>query len=171
MDYRKVNDEVLYPNERFATLDAAGMEFLKREALKNPRKRIRFCSHQGMDEKIHEMFIVHAKDAYVRPHKHINKSESLYLIEGEVDVIFLDDDGQIIKKVEMGPMASGKLFYYRLTDPIYHTFYIKSDLICFYEVTQGPFNREDTIFPSWAPDGSDPSHVVKFMDSLNTKGD
>ncbi len=166
MDYRKINDEVLYPSERFVSLKALDMAFLKTEAFKNPRKRIRFCTHQGMDDKIHEMFIVHAKDAYVRPHKHVNKSESLYLIEGEVDVIFLDDQGKIIKRVEMGPPASGKLFYYRLSEPLYHTFCIKTDLICFYEVTQGPFNREDTIFPSWAPDGSDDKKVKVFLNKL-----
>ncbi len=167
MDYRKVNDEVLYPNERFVNLNAADMTFLKAEAFKNPRKRIRLCTHQSTDDNVHEMFIVHVKDAYVRPHKHINKSESLYLIEGEVDVIFFNDHGEIIKKVEMGSPISGKFFYYRLADPFFHTFCIKTDLICFYEVTEGPFNRVDTVFPSWAPDGNDKKSVEVFMRKID----
>lgn len=167
MDYRKVNDEVLYPNERFVSLNAVDLAFLKAEAFKNPRKRIRICTHQSTDDKVHEMFIVHAKDAYVRPHKHIHKSESLYLMEGEVDVIFFDDQGNIIKRIEMGSPASGKLFYYRLTDPLYHTLCIKTGLICFYEVTEGPFNRADTVFPSWAPDGSDDKKAKNFLNKLS----
>ena len=167
MDYRKVNDEVLYPNERFVHLNAIDLAFLKTEAFKNPRKRIRLCTHQSVDDKIHEMFIVHTKDAYVRPHKHINKSESFYLIEGEVDVIFFDDHGDISKKVEMGSPFSGKFFYYRISDPFFHTFCIKTDLICFYEVTEGPFNRFDTIFPTWAPDGSDVEQAKEFLNKLS----
>ena len=121
------------------------------------------------------MFIVHAKDAYVRPHKHVNKPESLFLIEGEVDVVFFDDLGGITKIVEMGPMTSGKTFYYRLADPWFHTLCIKTDVIVFYEVTQGPFNREETVFPSWAPDGSDFSEVEAYMQGVtksicNNKG-
>ncbi len=169
MKYRKINDEVLYPNDRFVSLNGADLTFFKEEALKNPRQRIRLCAHQGMDDRVHEMFIIHAKDAYVRPHKHINKAESLYLIEGEVDVVFFDDEGHMTKRVEMGPPLSGKTFYYRLSDPWYHTLCINTDLICFYEVTQGPFNREDTVFPSWAPDGSDLSQAEKFMSSVRDR--
>jgi len=163
MEFRKVSDEVLYPSEQLVKLNADNLAFLKTEAVKNLRKRSRICTHQSKEDKIHEMFIVLTKESYIRPHKHINKSESFYLIEGEVDVIFLDDEGQIIKKVEMGPVHSGKTFYYRLTDPFYHTFYIKSEVICFHEVTQGPFNREDTVFPAWAPDGSDQNEVDEYM--------
>ena len=38
-----------------------------------PRQRARICSHRTVDEAIHEMFIVHHKTAYVRPHKHCKK--------------------------------------------------------------------------------------------------
>jgi cupin fold WbuC family metalloprotein len=166
MDYRKVNDEVLYPNEQFVSLNATDLAFLKTESFKNPRKRIRLCAHQSMDDKIHEMFIVHTRDAYVRPHKHLNKTESFYLIQGEVDVVFFDDEGRVIRKVEMGELASGKEFYYRLCEPLYHTLLIKSDVICFFEVTSGPFDPKDTVFPSWAPDGSDPGQVKHFMQGV-----
>ncbi len=170
MNYRKENDEVLYPKDRFVVLNAADLAFLKAQAFKNPRKRIRICTHQSKDDKVHEMFIVHTKDAYVRPHKHINRSESTYLIEGEVDVILFDDDGEIIKRIEMGPPASGKIFYYRSADPFFHTFCIKTDWICFYETIGGPFNRSDIVFPSWAPDGSDPSQVEKFIRVIRDSG-
>ena len=67
MNYLKINDEVLYPSERFVDLSAANLVFLKAEAIKNPRKRIRLCAHQSTDDKVHEMFIVHAKVAFFNP--------------------------------------------------------------------------------------------------------
>ena len=166
MAYREFNDEVLYSEDTFVKVSVKDLVYLKKEAMKNPRQRIRLCTHQDVGDKIHEMFIVHNRDAYVRPHKHLSKTESLYLIEGEVDVIFFDDDGHIIRKVEMGELASGKEFYYRLCEPLYHTLQIKSDVICFFEVTSGPFDPKATVFPSWAPDGKDDQEIKRFMNEL-----
>ncbi|MDE2223604.1 MAG: WbuC family cupin fold metalloprotein, partial [Candidatus Omnitrophica bacterium] len=99
MAYRKFNDEVFYPADKFVTIDGTDLAFLKAEAMKNLRRRMRLCAHQTVDDRIHEMFIVHTRDAYVRPHKHLNKTESFFLLEGEVEVVFFDDDGGIIRKV------------------------------------------------------------------------
>lgn len=167
MAYRKFNDEVLYPEGDFVSVDAQVLSFLKAGALKNPRQRLRLCTHQDVSDKVHEMFIVHTRQAYVRPHKHLKRDESFYLIEGEVDVVFFDDDGRIRKKVEMGDLASGKTFYYRLNEPLYHTLKIKSDVICFFEVTSGPFDPQDTQFPVWAPDGKDEQKVRNFIEGLS----
>ena len=165
--YKKINDEVLYPAQGFVSVKAEDIAFLKAEALKNPRKRIRLCTHQSMDDKVHEMFIVHGKDAYVRPHRHLNKAESLFLMEGEADALFFNDSGQAVRRIEMGALGSGKQFYYRLCEPVYHTLLIKSEAICFFEVTSGPFTVKDTEFPSWAPDGKDEALARKYMNGLN----
>ena len=78
MEYRKINDEVLYSDGRFVELNSLDLSFLKAAALKNPRKRIRLCTHKDADAKVHEMFIIHTKDAYVRPHRHMSRVESLF---------------------------------------------------------------------------------------------
>lgn len=166
MEYRKINDEVLYPKERLVSLKTGDLAFLKAEALKNARKRLRLCAHQSTNDKIHEMFIVHGKDAYVRPHRHLNKTESLYLMEGEADAIFFSDTGQVVQRLEMGVLGSGKKFYYRLCEPVYHTLLIKSETISFFEVTSGPFDLRDTEFPLWAPDGKDEALARRFMNGL-----
>ena len=44
---------------------------------------------------------------------------------------------------------------------------IASEFLVFKETTRGPFIREDTIFPNWAPDGKDESLVDKYFYSLN----
>ena len=166
MENRKINDEVLYPKDKFVSLKAADLQFLKTEALKNPRQRIRLCAHANLDDKVHEMFIVHGADAYVRPHRHLNKTESLFLVEGEADAIFFNDAGDVVQRIAMGPMGSGKQFYYRLCEPLYHSLFIKSDAISFFEVTSGPFNPDDTQFPSWAPDGKDETKARQYMNAL-----
>jgi len=148
--FHKESDEVLYPDDDVVLIASGDLDELKRLASKNPRKRIRICGHKSPDDALHEMFIIHTNETYVRPHKHLGKAESFSILEGRVDVVLFHDDGSIRQVVNMGAPDSGLPFYYRLDDPIYHTLLIRTDFLVFHEVTQGPFNREQTIFADWS---------------------
>ena len=76
----------------------------------HPRSRIRLCAHPDVNDTLHEMLIVHEKGTYVRPHKHLNKTESVHIIEGSVDVVIFDDDGNITDVIQMGDYKSGRNF-------------------------------------------------------------
>jgi len=160
---RKESDEVLYPAEDVVVLDARTLEELKRLAMLNPRKRVRLCGHRSPDDLLHEMFIIHTRDTYVRPHKHLGKAESFSILEGEVDVVLFEEDGRIARTIPMGAPGSGKPFYYRLADPIFHTLLIRTDFLVFHEATEGPFRREQTVFAPWAPENAD---VFSWQTSL-----
>lgn len=167
VEYRKINDEVLYPDGKFVGLKASDLAFLRTQAARNPRKTIRLCAHQSVEDKVHEMFIVHGRDTYVRPHRHLNKTESFFLMEGEADAVFFSDDGKVVRRIAMGAPGSGKQFYYRLCEPLYHTLIIRTETISFFEVTGGPFAAEDTQFPPWAPDGKDKALAGQYMQGLD----
>lgn len=162
---RKESAEVLYPEEEIVFVGSTDLEELKRLALLNPRQRVRLCTHRSPDDPLHEMFIVHTRDCYVRPHKHVGKSESMTVLEGIVDVVLFSDDGSIRDVVPMGAPGSGRIFYQRLSDPVYHTLIIRSEFLVFQETTGGPFVRENTVFPEWAPveQGAAPA---EFMDKI-----
>ena len=149
--FRRENDEVLYPEQDVVAVDKSCLDELKRLAQLNPRQRVRLCTHRSPNDPLHEMFIVHMRDCYVRPHKHLGKSESMTILEGEVDVVLFDEDGSIRQVVRMGAPDTGKVFYQRLSDPIYHTLIIRSEFLVFKECTEGPFLRENIVFPEWAP--------------------
>jgi len=165
---KKESDEVLYPVNEIVSVCSTDLKELKRLALLNSRHRIRLCSHQNPMEKIQEMFIVHTSDCYVRPHKHIGKIESMSILEGEVDVVLFHEDGSIREVINMGTIESGKKFYNRISEPVYHTLLIRSDFLVFHEITEGPFNREDTIFPDWAPeiDGRESIDFINHVDGI-----
>jgi cupin fold WbuC family metalloprotein len=163
MPPRVESAEVLYATERIVTVDARGIAELKRAAAGNPRRRIRLCAHAGVDDRLHEMLIVHTRDTYVRPHKHIGKSESFHVIEGEVDVVIFDDDGDVTEVIQMGTIASGRPFFYRIATPLFHTLLIRSAELVFHETTNGPFNRADTVFAPWAPDETSAADVEQFV--------
>jgi cupin fold WbuC family metalloprotein len=164
--FREHNAEVLYAEDPIVQVDQRDIELLVARAAKNPRKRIRLCAHKDVNDKLHEMLIVHARECYVRPHKHLAKSESFHVIKGIVDIALLDEAGQLAEVIPMGDYASGRTFYYRLADPYYHTLLIRSDYVIFHEITNGPFNRADTIFAPWSPEETDPVAVAGFVSRL-----
>jgi len=167
MRTKQQNLEVLYSDEPIVKIQRSDMEFLKQKSCSNDRQRIRLCTHKDVDDKLHEMFIVHGKDAYVRPHKHLHKSESFHVIEGEVDVVLFDDSGNITEVIKMGEYSTGRNFYFRIAEPYYHTLLIRSDILVFHETTNGPFNYSDTVFADWSPDQSDMPGQREFIARVN----
>lgn len=167
--FREHNAEVLYTDDPIVQVDGKDIEFLVARAAQNPRKRIRLCAHRNVNDRLHEMLIVHARDTYVRPHKHLAKSESFHIIRGVVDIVLLNDSGELVEVVPMGDYASGRKFFYRLADPLYHTLLIRSDYVIFHEITNGPFNRADTVFAPWSPEETDAEAVTRFILDLDRR--
>jgi len=158
IEFIKESDEVFYPDENLVVVGNKELDKLKQLALCNDRQRARLCTHNSPESKLHEMFIVHAKECYVRPHKHVGKDESISILEGEADVVMFDDDGEINQVINTTVSNSSKAFYCRIPDSIYHMLIIRTEFLVFYECTQGPFIRDDTVFPEWAPLDEDPEN-------------
>lgn len=166
-NYRTLNPEVLYSEAAITTTDRSDIDRFKQLSSKNPRRRIRLCAHGSPDDRLHEMLIVHERGTYVRPHKHPGKTESTHIIEGLVDVVVFDDDGRVEEVIRMGDYASGRVFYYRMATPVFHTLIIRSDVLVFHEITNGPFERKDTVFAPWAPGDNDTNFINTFMADLD----
>jgi cupin fold WbuC family metalloprotein len=169
MQFRIENPEVLYTKGVYTTTDLYDVNLIKKLSLKNARKRIRICAHANPNECLHEMIIVHERNTFVRPHKHLNKTESVHIIEGEVDIVVFDDIGNIERVIQMGEYSSGKIFFYRMDNPEYHTLIIRSNFLVFHETTSGPFNTKDTIFPEWGPNSDDLITVNNYIKIIDEK--
>ena len=163
-NWLKESDEVYYSNSKIPMISKKEINFLVNKSKLNSRKRCRVCLHNNTNEVSQEMFIVHLNECYVRPHKHIDKVESMLVIEGDADAIFFDDNGKVIMKIELSNFESGKSFFYRIPKNIFHMLIIRSEYFVFKENTLGPFNRESLIFPNWAPEIYDET----FVESINT---
>jgi cupin fold WbuC family metalloprotein len=166
---RAESSEVRYATDAVVLVDAGDVAGLKRAAVENSRRRIRLYAHHSVDDRLHEMLIVHTSDTYVRPHKHIGKSESFHVVEGDVDVVVFDDDGDVTEVIRMGAFASGRPFYYRIAEPLFHTLLIRSEILVFHETTSGPFRRADTVFAPWAPADGDAAAVHRYLAELEAR--
>lgn len=159
---RQVGEEVFYNDSPSVSISRGEIDFLKGHAAATARHRGRICTHGAPESSFHEMFIVHPRDAYVRPHMHLGKEESFHIIEGSVDVVIFKERGEIADIIHMGDYASGLTFYHRIGTSCYHMFLIRSDELIFHEATTGPFSREETIFAPWSPDDADRDGVDRF---------
>jgi len=163
----RVSEEVIHASQNRSLLSKIDIEKLISLAEQTPRKRIRFCSHQSSKEIQHEMFIVHPYMAYVRPHKHLKKPESMFVLYGEVDYVMFDEFGNVTQSIQMGTYDSGKPFYHTIRTEVFHSLLIHSDWLVFLEVTQGPFDKENTVFAEWAPMEEDLQAVKTFVNKIN----
>ena len=133
---------------------------------KTQRGRVRFCAHRDPSAAQHEMFIVHPRHAYIPPHMHSSKSESLLVLAGIVDYFIFDNTGLIVQKIRLGDLQSGNCFYYRLNNSIYHSMLIHSETLVFLETSRGPFVREETHVAPWAPVDGDGESQDQFLGLL-----
>lgn len=150
MKIKKENVAVQYALDSVLTISQQDISLLIEQVKHMPQGRIRLCTHHSLESAVHEMLIVLKKNSYIRPHKHTKKVESFHIIQGACDVVLFNDNGSIKQKITLGDYQSGKNFYYRLTDPLFHTVIVHSDLLVFHETTEGPFRPTETIYADWS---------------------
>lgn len=163
----RVNDEVFIAVPSIVYLGDEEAAFLKQKAAQSPRKRARICAHKSNEDGLHEMLIAISAGSYIHPHKHIAKSESFHIVEGLVDVMILDDQGALVDVVKLGEPGSGRSYYYRLSDSLFHTLIIRSEMLVMHEVTNGPFNKEQTILAPFAPAEGDGKAASEYMERIS----
>lgn len=162
----RINSEIFVAQEPIVVLGDEETTFLKQQAMQSPRQRARICAHKTNDDTLHEMLIAITADSYIHPHKHLDKSESFQIVEGIVDVVVFDDSGAITNVIALGSQGSGRSFYYRLSESRFHTLIIHSKILVVHEVTNGPFDKEQTIQALFAPLETDGDAARDYMKRL-----
>jgi cupin fold WbuC family metalloprotein len=169
MKLRKQSEEIFIAEDAIVRIGDEQIAFLKRQAKASPRKRARICAHKSNDDALHEMLIAIAADSYIHPHKHLAKSESFHIVEGEVDVAVFDDAGEIVDVIDLGAPGSGRQFYYRLDHGAFHTLLIRTPFLVVHEVTNGPFERAGTAMAAFAPPEQDAAKAQAYMREVDAR--
>jgi cupin fold WbuC family metalloprotein len=165
---KTLGPQVLEAVEEVVPLGPAENEFLKGRLHSAHLDRVRICCHRNVEDRLHEMLMAFSSDTYIRPSLHVDKEESLLMLEGFGTYYFFDDAGRVTGQVPLGPLGSGRSFYCRIPANTYHCLLVESDVLVVKETTSGPFSREDTRFAPWAPDGKDAAAVAQYLNGLRT---
>lgn len=154
--------EVFTHQEDILRVGPDWLERLKQAAAASPLRRARLNLHRSHDDAVQEMLIVLCRDVLFRPHRHLRKSESFNVLDGEFYVLVFDEDGRVLRTVHMGPPGSGRMFYYRLNASHYHAMVQRSEFVVFHETTSGPFKPNEAQFAPWAPE--EPAALRTFLE-------
>jgi len=166
MNIKEINQSTFFIEKDITEISNKDIEFLKTKATGNRRGQARLCTHPNIESPLHEMLIVLAKKTYIRPHKHLGKSESFHIIEGNLKVVIFDEQGNVCKVINMGDYHSQDTFYYKLSKAYFHTVISLSNFVVFHETTNGPFNTKDTIYAEWAPWEYDDKAKQTYLNKL-----
>ena len=141
---------------------------LKKRTLASKNSRFRLCMHHSNSDQTQEMIIVFHKGTFMPPHRHPKgKSESYHIIEGAMIVYFFNDEGKVIKEIEMGSINHNKTCVYRLSNSIWHMPLPVTEWLVYHETYSGPFEKSyDVEFPVWAPKEEDKNEVKRFLAAL-----
>ena len=139
---------------------------LLQQAKKNNISRARVCTHMDNRSAVQEMLIAFMKDSYVRPHRHLGKSESFHVIEGELSVIFFDEKGGETDRVALSAFDPEKPFFFRGEREDWHTVLIESEYAFIHETTTGPYEDDDHLLAPWAPAEGDSQQIDEFLAKL-----
>ena len=163
---RWVAPEVVYSDGKFLSAGSGFVAILKEAAIASTLKRCRLCFHADSDARQHEMLIVMHKSAYVRPHRHFGRAETLLVVEGAAEAILFNEDGSVSERIKMTSPSGEGDFFYRMPPERYHTLSFLTDWLVFVETTTGPFDPTLTEAAPWAPPETHASAGHAFLKSL-----
>lgn len=120
---------------------------LKEKSISKGCVNVRLCLHRNPDENLHDMIILQYRNQTCKkPHKHLNKNETLHVIEGDLTSLIFHEDGELVKEVFLTPEDN---LLYRIQPGLYHTCIPRTNLTIYRETKQGPFEPQDNVLPEW----------------------
>ena len=149
----------------------AHIAFLKRAAVDAPRHRARINLHGNSADSLHQMIIAIRSNSYIRPHKHLGKCESFHIVSGSMDVVVFTEEGDVSHVISLSADAQGDARIYRMSDSLFHTLIIHSDIVVLHEITNGPFVLNGAIFAPFSPPEGDEAAIAIFTAELRRRVD
>ena len=161
-----LSPEVFLARQPLCRIGQAEIGILKTALAVSPRGRVRINLHPGAGDRLHEMMIAVDPASYIRPHMHPGKSEAFHLIHGTVDIAIFDGDGALTDVVPLGANDPARAFYYRMSEPVFHTLVIHSSILVVHEITNGPFEPAGTIQAPFAPPEEEAGAAAHYREEL-----
>lgn len=165
--FREESPEVYYTQEPLCVVGPEIVEFLKEKALESPRRRCRLCTHKNWDDPFQEMIIAHRRESYQVPHRHLGRTLSFRVLEGQALVAIYDEDGVIVRTFRVSD--DGAAFYARVPPDVYWSFIIESEWFVILEAVIGPFTQHVVEWATWAPDESDTAAATEYRRVLRER--
>jgi cupin fold WbuC family metalloprotein len=167
--YVKLNDNVYQETNKISYVSSKHHSFLNRKMNDKFLDRVRICNHSSPTDHLHEMLMLFSNRTFVTPSLHIDREESLFVLEGEGRYVFFDEDGNITNVVALSGVDKAHNSYCRVPENTFHMLIVDSPRILVKETTTGPFSKNSTIFPEWVPSLNDLAKQQEFIAGVEAR--
>ncbi len=148
--------------KRPVRITAKTIDELKQISSLRDGSNVRVCLHSEPASDHHDMVILERPGGYYRPHRHTYKGDCFHIMEGQMGLFTFNENGDVIDCAVLEP---GEI--YRVEVNMYHAVMPLTDPVIYHENKPGPFlTQGDSLYPDWAPDGSDASQVNEYITEL-----
>jgi cupin fold WbuC family metalloprotein len=158
--------EVFYAPPGLLGAGPETIQWLIGQAGRQSSHKSRLCLHASPAAPVHDMIVVHGRDTYVRPHRHLAHAETLTVLKGAATAVVFDEDGTIREAVAMKPLDAGGVGFYRMPPGLFHALVVRSEWLVFHETCPGPFDRRASEAAPWAPEPSEHVATKAFLEDL-----
>ncbi|WP_186498488.1 WbuC family cupin fold metalloprotein [Synechococcus sp. A15-24] len=135
---KKIAEGVFHVTGPILCLTDEMIDALLVECSSASKKRARINFHPSNKSNVQEMIVALHKSTQIDPHRHLNKSESFHVIQGDVSVAILKEE--TFEPVQLIHLSAGSSHcYYRLNEPLYHLVVPMTEFVVMHETTEGPF--------------------------------
>lgn len=132
-------------------ISTALLDELTLKAAASSRRRAHHNLHSSPDDPVQRFVVVAQGDSYIRPHRHMTKSELCTVVRGRFEVVVFDADGRVTERSVVGEGTPNLAF--ELPKETWHTLLPLTDGAAFVEVKEGPYDPATAAeFASWAPE-------------------
>jgi len=143
------------------------LPFLIQARKASARGRTRILMHPDSASKLHEMYVLYGKETFIRANMHIDKDESVFVLEGIIDVVLFENSGHISEVVRLEANSANIGNFILLPANQYHSVIIRSDFALLFESTPGPFDPAVTVYADWSPREDDLESQKIFLEMVD----
>jgi glucose-6-phosphate isomerase len=161
------NGNAIFSDKDLCIISKEEITDLKEKAKKSDNQRYRICLHKDHSDQIQEMIIAATTESYCRPHSHPDGvTESYHIYEGELLVLFFDENGSITNKVILNKDKP----ILRMNSSMIHMPISLTPTSVYHETILGPFIKDQNVqYASWAPCESS-SNFEDFLLEMKSHG-
>jgi cupin fold WbuC family metalloprotein len=148
-----ISSETTFCSDQYSPgLAIEDLNYLKDKYFKSERRRHRLCFHQNTEILLHDIVIIYDSKSYIPPNKHIGKSETIVLLQGELEFFIFNDRGEPFFGTKLSATDKQYPFIIRVPPNTWHGLRCISEEPCIVKETiTGPYWKESLKWAEFAP--------------------
>lgn len=141
------------------------LEQLKLKAQSAPRQRANLNLHASLEANVQRLFITTEPGTYIQPHRHSenHKWEMFLVLEGEIDLLIFNDEGELTLRTKMSPTETRVV---EIPPKTWHTYVVQQSGTLALEIKEGGYvPTPEPDFAPWSPAENTPE-AQAFLEHL-----